>query len=326
MVRGRVVAARLPLLQDCASKNSYYARGSEVTALADLSQDPRNSGPKPPFPQQPQTRPGTVRAMDPPADHGENSYQGTGKLKGKVVIVTGGDSGIGRAVAIAFAREGADVVISFLPEEQVDADETAEIIQESGGRVLKMPGDLGERKNIEALVSAAKMRFGHIDILVNNAGYQMSHKEIEELSVEELEHTFRINVFATFLLSQAVLKELRPGGVILNTTSIQAYDPSPQLVVYAATKAAILSMTKSIAGLAMKRGVRVNAVAPGPVWTPLIPSTMPEEKVKTFGSNTDFGRPAQPVELARVYVFLASEEASYVTGEVYGATGGRTPY
>jgi hypothetical protein len=264
--------------------------------------------------------------MDPPADHGESSYQGTGKLKGKVAIITGGDSGIGRAVSIAFAREGACVVISFLPEEQPDADDTAAVIEQSGGRVFKMPGDLGEHKNIEALISAAKMRFGHIDIVVNNAGYQMAHKEIQELSPEELEHTFRVNVFATFLLSQAALKELLPGGVILNTTSIQAYDPSPQLVVYAATKSAILSMTKSMAGLAMKRGVRVNAIAPGPVWTPLIPSTMPAEKVKEFGSNTEFGRPAQPVELARVYVFLASDEASYVTGEVYGATGGRTPY
>jgi NAD(P)-dependent dehydrogenase (short-subunit alcohol dehydrogenase family) len=288
--------------------------------------DPRNAGPKPPFPQQPQSHPGSVRDMDPPADHGEDSYKGTGKLKGKVAIITGGDSGIGRAVAIAFAREGADIAISFLPEEQADADETASVIEQSGGKVLKMPGDLGDRKNIDALIAAAKLRFGHIDILVNNAGYQMAHKEIDELAPEELEHTFRVNVFATFLLSQAALKELRPGGVILNTTSIQAYNPSPQLVVYAATKSAILSMTKSMAALAIKRGVRINAVAPGPVWTPLIPSTMPPEKVKEFGSNTAFGRPAQPVELARVYVFLASEEASYVTGEVYAATGGRTPY
>lgn len=288
--------------------------------------DPRNAGPKPQFPQQPQSHPGSARAMDPPADHGEDSYKGTGKLKGKVAIITGGDSGIGRAVAIAFAREGADVAISFLPEEQADADETASVIEQSGGKVLKMPGDLGDRKNIDALIAAAKLRFGHIDILVNNAGYQMAHKEIDELAPEELEHTFRVNVFATFLLSQAALKELPLGGVILNTTSIQAYNPSPQLVVYAATKSAILSMTKSMAALAIKRGVRINAVAPGPVWTPLIPSTMPPEKEKEFGSNTAFGRPAQPVELARVYVFLASEEASYVTGEVYAATGGRTPY
>lgn len=288
--------------------------------------DPREAGPKPPFPQQPQSHPGSVREMNPPADHGEKSYEGTGKLKGRVAIVTGGDSGIGRAVAIAFAKEGASLVISFLPEEQVDADDTAKVIEQAGGRVVKVAGDLRELAYIEKLVSTAISSFGQLDIVVNNAAFQMSHESIDELSPEELEHTFRTNVFATFLLSQAALRKLPPGGVILNTTSIQAYDPSPQLIAYAATKAAILSMTKSIAGLAMKKGVRVNAVAPGPVWTPLIPSTMPEEKVKNFGGNTDFGRPAQPIELARIFVFLASDEASYMTGEVYGATGGRTPY
>jgi hypothetical protein len=217
-------------------------------------------------------------------------------------------------------------VISFLPEEQVDADDTAAVIEATGGRVAKIAGDLRKLETIDKLISAAESQFGRLDIVVNNAGYQMSHEEIDELSPDELDHTFRTNVFATFLLSQAALKKLPAGGVILNTTSIQAYDPSPQLVVYAATKAAILSMTKSIADLAIKQGVRVNAVAPGPVWTPLIPSTMPEEKVKKFGSNTGLGRPAQPVELAKVFVFLASDDASYVTGEVYGATGGRTPY
>jgi NAD(P)-dependent dehydrogenase (short-subunit alcohol dehydrogenase family) len=289
--------------------------------------DPREVGPKPPFPQQPQTHPGSVHEMDPPADHGEKSYQGSGKLKGRTAIVTGGDSGIGRAVAIAFAKEGADVVISFLPEEQADADDTAAVIEHGrGGKVVKVPGDICELETINKLIAAAMEHFGHLDIAVNNAGYQMSHEDIEEISPEELDHTFRTNVFGTFLLSQAALKKLPPGGVILNTTSIQAYDPSPQLIAYAATKAAILSMTKSIAELAMKQGVRVNAVAPGPVWTPLIPSTMPPDKAKTFGSNTAFGRPAQPIELANIFVFLASDDASYVTGEVYGATGGRTPY
>lgn len=290
------------------------------------ARDPREAGPKPPFPQQPQTHPGSIHQMNPPADHGETSYEGTGKLKGRVAIITGGDSGIGRAVAITFAKEGADVVLSFLPEEQVDADNTAALIEKAGGRVVKVAGDIQEIETISKLISTADTHFGHLDIVVNNAGYQMSHEDIHELSLDELDHTFRTNVFGTFLLSQASLKKLSPGGVILNTTSIQAYDPSPQLVAYAATKAAILSMTKSIAELAIKQGVRVNAVAPGPVWTPLIPSTMPTEKVKTFGSNTGFGRPAQPIELARVFVFLASDEASYVTGEVYGATGGRTPY
>jgi len=288
--------------------------------------DPREAGPKPPFPQQPQTHPGSVHLMNPPADHGEGSYEGTGKLQDRVAIITGGDSGIGRAVAIAFAKEGADIVLSFLPEEQDDADDTASVIEKSGGRVTKVPGDLRDHQVIDQLVSAAETSFGRLDIVVNNAAYQMSHEDIQELSPEELDRTFRTNVFATFLLSQAALKKLPPGGVILNTTSIQAYDPSPQLVAYAATKAAILSMTKSMADQAIKQGIRVNAVAPGPVWTPLIPSTMPPEKVKTFGSNTGFGRPAQPIELAKIFVFLASDDASYVTGEVYAATGGRTPY
>lgn len=288
--------------------------------------DPREMGPKPPFPQQPQTHPGSVRQMDPPADHGETSYEGTNKLRGRVAIITGGDSGIGRAVAIAFAKEGANVVISFLPEEQADADDTAAVIEKAGGKVLTVTGDVREIETIDKMISAAKSRFGRLDIVVNNAGYQMSHDDIQELSPEELDHTFRTNVFATFLMSQAALRILPAGGVILNTTSIQAYEPSPQLVAYAATKAAILSMTKSLAKVASKQGVRVNAVAPGPVWTPLIPSTMPEEKVKNFGSNTAFGRPAQPIELAKVFVFLASDDAGYVSGEVYGATGGRTPY
>jgi hypothetical protein len=264
--------------------------------------------------------------MNPPADHGEMNYEGTGKLQGRVAVITGGDSGIGRAVAIAFAKEGADVVLSFLPEEQADADDTAAVIEKAGARVVKVAGDIRQIETINKLISTADTQFGRLDIVVNNAGYQMSHEDIEELSPDELDHTFRTNVFATFLLSQAALKKLPVGGVILNTTSIQAYDPSPQLIAYAATKAAILSMTKSIAELAMKQGVRVNAIAPGPVWTPLIPSTMPAEKVKTFGSNTAFGRPAQPIELAKIFVFLASEDASYVTGEVFGATGGRTPY
>jgi hypothetical protein len=264
--------------------------------------------------------------LNPAADHGEASYKGTGKLQGKIAIVTGGDSGIGRAVAIAFAKEGANVVICHLPEEEADAKKTVAVIEESGSKALRVPGDIGKVDTAEKLVQAAIENFGHLDIVVNNAGFQMTHDKIEDIPAEEFEHTFRTNVFGTFWLTQAALKELPPGGVILNTTSIQAYDPSPELVAYAATKAAILNMTKSIAGLAMKKGVRVNAVAPGPVWTPLIPSTMPEEKVKKFGENTAFGRPAQPIELARVFVFLASDDASYVTGEVYGATGGRTPF
>jgi NAD(P)-dependent dehydrogenase (short-subunit alcohol dehydrogenase family) len=294
--------------------------------MGTLTRDPREIGPKPPFPEQKQNLPGTERTLEPQADHGETSYRGTEKLKDRIAIITGGDSGIGRAVAIAFAKEGADVVVSYLPEEEVDASATAALIEGAGRRVLRVPIDIGERDAAKRLVDISLREFQHLEIVVNNAAVQHTHERLEDVPFEELEHTFRTNVFGTFLLSQAALKVLPPGGSVINTTSIQAYEPSQQLVAYAATKAAILSMTKSIADLAIKQGVRVNAVAPGPVWTPLIPSTMPAEKVKTFGQNTALGRPAQPAELAKLFVFLASDDASYVTGEVYGATGGRSPY
>lgn len=287
--------------------------------------DPRNLGPKPPFPEQKQNHPGTVKRLDPPADHGESSYIGAGRLSGQVAIVTGGDSGIGRATAIAFAKEGADIVLSYLPEEEPDALEVSSVIRETGRTAVRFPGDIGSPDYAKSLVAAAIEGFGHLDIVVNNAGFQMTHDSIEEIPVEEFEHTFRTNVFGTFFLTQAALPKMKPGGSIINTTSIQAFEPSEQLVGYAATKAAIANMTKSLAKLAAKQGVRVNAVAPGPVWTPLIPSTMPVEKVKSFGENTLFKRPAQPIELAKVFVFLASADAGYVSGEVYGATGGRTP-
>ena len=287
--------------------------------------DPRDEGPKPPFPDQKQSHPGTVRRLDPPADHGESSYIGTGRLLGQVAIITGADSGIGRATAIAFAKEGADVVLSYLPEEEKDALEVSIAIHEMGRKAVRLPGDIGSIDYAQALVAAAIKEFGHLDILVNNAGFQMTHDSIEEIPAEEFEHTFRTNVFGTFFLTQAALPKMKPGASIINTTSIQAFEPGEQLIAYAATKAAIANMTKSLAKLAGKQGVRVNAVAPGPVWTPLIPSTMPAEKVKSFGENTLFKRPAQPIELAKLFVFLASADASYVSGEIYGATGGRTP-
>jgi NAD(P)-dependent dehydrogenase (short-subunit alcohol dehydrogenase family) len=294
-----------------------------------MSVDPRDVGPKPPFPKQEQTHPGTVKRLNPPADHGEESYVGTGKLKGRAAIVTGADSGIGRAVAIAFAKEGADVLLSYLPEEEPDAAEVVGVIEEAGRKAVKLPGDIRKPEYCEALVAAALKEFGGLDVVVNNAGFQMTHDKLEDVPLDEVKHTFDTNIFGTFALTQAALKELKPGASILNTTSIQAYQPGENLVAYAATKAAVLSMTKSVAKLAMEQGVRVNAVAPGapgPVWTPLIPSTMPPEKVEKFGENTVFKRPAQPVELAKLFVFLASDDASYVTGEVFGATGGRTPY
>jgi hypothetical protein len=288
--------------------------------------DPRKLGPKPPFPKQKQSHPGTPKAMDPPADHGESSYVGKGILQGRAAIVTGGDSGIGRAVSIAFAKEGADIVLSFLPEEQSDAEETAKHVQAAGRRIVLLPGDIGQVSYAHSLVEAAMKEFGRLDIVVNNAGFQMVRKTIDEVSPEEFEHTFRTNIFGTFWLCQAALPKMKPGGAIINTGSIQAFEPSEGLLAYAATKAAIANLTKSLSKLAVKQyGVRVNAVAPGPVWTPLIPSTMPEEKVEKFGENTVFERPAQPIEMAKVFVFLASEDAGYVSGEVFGATGGRTP-
>ena len=287
--------------------------------------DPREQGPKPPFPNQKQTHPGTVKRLDPPADHGEDSYVGTGKLLGQAAIITGADSGIGRATAIAFAKEGADIVLSYLPEEEADALDVSVVIHQTGQKAIRHPGDIGSLEYAKSLVAVAMEEFGRIDIVVNNAGFQMTRDSIEEIPAEEFEHTFRTNVFGTFFLTQAALPEMKAGASIISTTSIQAFEPGEQLVAYAATKAAIANMTKSLAKLAGKQGVRVNAVAPGPVWTPLIPSTMPAEKVKSFGENTLFKRPAQPIELAKVFVFLASADASYVSGEIYGATGGRTP-
>ncbi len=288
--------------------------------------DPRELGPKPPFKEQSQqTHPGTVRELDPPADHGETSYSGTGRLTDRVAIITGGDSGIGRAVAIAFAKEGADVILSFLPDEQADAQEVVAVVEKAGRKAVLLPGDIREPSYAQSLVKAATGQFGRLDIVVNNAAFQMVREDIAEVSPEELDRTFRTNVYGTFFLTQAALPVLKPGACVINTTSIEAYTPEEGLLAYAATKAAIANLTKSLAKLAKSKGVRVNAVAPGPVWTPLIPSTMPPEKVKEFGQTSAFGRPAQPVELARLFVFLASEDASYVTGEVYGATGGRMP-
>jgi NAD(P)-dependent dehydrogenase (short-subunit alcohol dehydrogenase family) len=287
--------------------------------------DPRQSGPRPPFPEQEQNHPGTVRKLNPAADHGESSYVGTGKLKGRKAIVTGADSGIGRAVAIAFAKEGADLVLSYLPEEEADAREVVSIIEKQGGKAIPHPGDLGSIDYARSLVEVAQKEIGGVDILINNAGFQMVRSSIEEIPPEEFEHTFRTNVFGTFFLTQAALPKMKAGSAIISTTSIQAFEPSENLLAYAATKAAIANLTKSLAKLAAKQGVRVNAVAPGPVWTPLIPATMGAEKTKEFGKNTVFERPAQPLELARIFVFLASDDASYVSGEIYGATGGRTP-
>ena len=287
--------------------------------------DPKDKGPKPEYPQKPIDPPGLDAEMTPKADHGETSYKGLGRLIDRAALITGGDSGIGRAVAIAFAREGADVLLSYLPEEERDARESAEWVTKAGRKAVLLPGDICDERHCAALVDRAFAEFGKLDILVNNAAFQRTHDSIEEFTTEEFDATFKTNVYAMFWLCRAALPRMAQGSTIINTASIQAFDPSANLLAYAPTKAAIVNFTKALSQLAMKQGVRVNAVAPGPVWTPLIPSTMPEEKTRKFGQNTSFGRAAQPVEIAPLFVFLASNEARFVTGEVYGATGGQTP-
>jgi NAD(P)-dependent dehydrogenase (short-subunit alcohol dehydrogenase family) len=288
------------------------------------TKDPRKLYPQPPYSEKEQTSPGNEQEMSPKADHGESSYKGTGRLEDRHALITGADSGIGRAVAIAFAREGADVAISYLSEEK-DARETERLVTEAGRQAVLLPADIGEASGSKAVAQKAIEAFGTIDILVNNAAFQRTYEKFEDISDDEFEETYRVNIFAMFRLCKAILPQMKAGGSIINTGSIQSFDPSSNLIAYASTKAAIVSFTRSLASLAIKQGVRVNAVAPGPVWTPLIPSTMPKEKVKQFGSQTVFGRAAQPAEIAPIFVFLASDQASYVTGEVYGVTGGQMP-
>ena len=264
--------------------------------------------------------------MVPRADHGEESYIGNSRLAEKVAIITGGDSGIGRAIAIAFAREGADIVLSFLRTEQDDAAETARRVKQAGRRVVLLPGDVQKSKYCKSLVSTAVKTFGRLDVVVNNAAFQRTYGHPADIQEKEFDQPFRTNIYGTFFLSQASLEHLEDRGSIINTCSIKAFDPSPQLLAYAATKAALVNFTKGLAKAVSKQSIRVNGVAPGPVWTPLIPSTMPAKKVREFGSDTAFERAAQPAEIAPLYVFLASQDATYVTGEIYGATGGQTPY
>jgi NAD(P)-dependent dehydrogenase (short-subunit alcohol dehydrogenase family) len=288
------------------------------------SKDPRKLYKQPPYSEKEQPPPGSEEEMSPKVDHGESSYEGTGRLKARHALITGADSGIGRAVALAFAREGADVAISYLSEER-DALETQRLVTEAGRKAVLLPGDIGERSVCQSVAQQAIDALGTIDILVNNAAFQRTYEKFEDIPDDEFEEAYRVNVFAMFRLCKAILPQMKEGGSVINTGSIQSFDPSESLIAYASTKAAIVSFTRSLASLAIKQGVRVNAVAPGPVWTPLIPSTMPKEKVKQFGSQTVFGRAAQPAELAPIFVFLVSDQASYVTGEIYGATGGQMP-
>ena len=288
-----------------------------------MNEDPKEKGPKPPFEEQPQEPPGLESDMSPRPDYGEDSYEGRARLEGKAAIITGGDSGIGRAVAVAFAREGADVLISYMEEEETDALETARVVERAGRRCVRVAGDIREESHCRALVGRALEEFGRLDVLVNNAAFQMTRGGIGEISSEEFDRTFRTNVYAMFYLCKAALPRMEKGGSIINTASIQAYQPSAELMAYAATKGAIVTFSKALASEAMKSGVRVNVVAPGPVWTPLITSTMPHEKYEEFGKDTPEERPGQPAELAPVFVFLASQESSYVCGEVIGVTGGK---
>jgi NAD(P)-dependent dehydrogenase (short-subunit alcohol dehydrogenase family) len=284
--------------------------------------DPRHAEPTPPFPEQEQAPPGREADMEPLADHGQESYVGHGRLSDRVALITGADSGIGRAVAIAFAREGADIVCSYLNEDD-DAAETRRLVEDAGRRCVTVPGDIGDRAHCEQLVERAVGELGGLDVLVNNAGYQMSHDSFLDIPPDELEFVFRTNILAMFHLCQAAVPHMEPGSTIINTTSIQAAQPSPELLHYAATKGAISTFTKGLAQELGERGIRVNAVAPGPVWTPLVVMSFPAEKNAQFGSDTPLGRPGQPGELAPLYVFLACDESSYISGEVIGATGGK---
>jgi hypothetical protein len=272
-------------------------------------------------PPQQQTVPGTESQLTPQADHGEHSYKGCSKLVGKAAIITGGDSGIGRAVAIAFAREGADVLVSYLDEEK-DAQETRRWVEDARRKCVLVPGDISDAAHCRAIVQRAMDAFGRVDILVNNAAFQMTRKSLEETPDEEWAHTFAVNIHAQFFLAKAALPHMKPGASIINTTSVTSDKAPPYLIPYSATKAAIANFTASLGQLVAERGIRVNCVAPGPIWTPLIPATMPPEKVEHFGENVPLKRPGQPREVAPVYVFLASDDASYVTGALYAVTGG----
>jgi NAD(P)-dependent dehydrogenase (short-subunit alcohol dehydrogenase family) len=278
--------------------------------------------PKPPFPKQQQPMPGITGAMKPVPDHGETSYKGSGRLAGKKAVITGGDSGIGRAVAIAFAREGADILISYL-EEDADARETERYVKDAGRKAILMPGDLQRPEHCRAIIAKAVSELGGVDILVNNAAHQATFKSIQDISDDEWELTFKVNLHAMFYLTKAAVPHMKPGSCIINTASINSDAPNPTLLAYATTKGAIHNFTAGLAQMLAEKGIRANAVAPGPIWTPLIPSTMPPETVENFGKQVPMQRPGQPVELATAYVMLADPLSSYVSGATIAVTGGK---
>jgi len=282
---------------------------------------PTRQQPQPPFPDQEDEHPGFTDRMEPRPDHGEDSYRGSGRLTDRKTLITGGDSGIGRAVALAFAREGADVVLTHLPEEKDEARETVRLVEDAGRRAVPVECDIREERECSRLIDKTVGEFGRIDVLVNNAAYQMSQPDgIESISSEQFDRVVRTNLYGMFWLSKFALRHMSEGGSIINTASVQAYKPSPHLLDYAMTKGAIVTFTQGLAAMLIERGVRVNAVAPGPVWTPLIPATLPD--TTEFGKQSPTGRAGQPAEMAPAYVFLASQDASYITAEVVNATGG----
>jgi len=306
-----------------ACPQNLHPKAKPVTKDQTTPQDPRTQYPQPPQPEQQQPVPGLAKEMSPKPDHGEETYVGFGRLEGRRAIVTGADSGIGRAAAIAFAREGADVVLSYLPAEQADADEVVTLIEKAGRKAVSVPGDLStEAANVE-LVNAALQELGGIDILVSVAGYQQSCEDIADITNEQFDLTMKTNVYALFWLCKAALPHLEPGASIITTSSVQAYTPSPHLLDYATTKAAINNFSKGLAQQVGEKGIRVNVVAPGPVWTPLqVVGGQPPEKIPSFGEQSEFGRAAQPAELASAYVYLASAESSFTSGSTLSVTGG----
>ena len=285
-------------------------------------QDPRKQYPQPPFKPQHQPAPGLAKTMSPEPDNGESSYVGAGKLKGRKALVTGADSGIGRAVAIAFAREGADVAIGYLPSEEADAKDVMKLLKDAGVKAVAVPGDISNEAFCQEMVEKAEKELGGLDILVNNAGYMMSHESVLDIPSADFDRVMKTNVYSLLWITKAAVPLMKPGSSVINTASVQAYEPSEGIVDYAMTKAAIVAFTKGASKQLIEKGIRVNAVAPGPFWTPIQPTGQPVKNVVALGAKVTLGRPGQPVEIAPVYVLLASQEGSYITGEIYGVTGG----
>ncbi|MFT3782124.1 MAG: SDR family oxidoreductase [Nibricoccus sp.] len=316
------LAAPAALAQSGTSRSTSPAAPT-TTPPRSAPRNPTPEYPKPPFEKQFQGWPGLASKMNPVPDHGEKTYQGTGRLEGRKALITGGDSGIGRAAAIAFAREGADVAINYLPAEESDAKEVVDLIRAEGRKAVALPGDIRDEAFCQKLVGDAVSQLGGLDVLVNNAAKQKSVESIADLTTEQFDATFKTNVYAMFWITKAAIPHFKPGACIINTTSVQAYEPSENLLDYAQTKAAIVAFTKGLAQQLAKKKIRVNGVAPGPIWTPLqVCGGQTEEKLVSFGKQSPMGRPGQPAELAATYVVLASAEASYVTGQIYGVSGG----